>query len=104
MRACASADDLERMTKKDGAPLKLRPVSLEASGVGYDEDGTIAGSNGLTISALSPAGAKARSDRASMAGAGSAKVVPVTQSELTVAAPTNSVASASNPHDALSAV
>ena len=44
-----SSDDMERMTKMDGVRPNLVPVPIEESGVGYDEDGSIAGTNGLEV-------------------------------------------------------
>jgi hypothetical protein len=46
-----TSEDMERLTKKDAdPPLRLKHVPIEVSGVGYDADGSIEGSNGLVIS------------------------------------------------------
>lgn len=45
-----TSEDMERLTKKDAdPPLRLKHVPIEVSGVGYDADGSIEGSNGLVV-------------------------------------------------------
>ena len=60
-----NSEDMERITKKDCEPLVLRPLPFDKLNVGYDEDGSIAGGNGLSILTK----AQSPSARASMATA-----------------------------------